>query len=208
MSSSAPAFLEVKDNAGQKAPFGACLGTAFGSIPVFSSDYRTAKKSFNDHCHKNGDLFYGYKWQCVEFARRWLIHTQGITFGSVNMAYEIFDLKKGYFIRDPSKFIQWINITNGSSPIPPQVGAVLIWHEGGQFRHTGHVGIVVQVSANFVRIAEQNFDDRYWPKGQDWSRQLVAGFNAKGNYVINESYGSILGWKNYPPKFQAEPLFT
>ena len=42
-------------------------------------------------------MFYGAKWQCVEFARRWLIEVKGHTFPSIGMAYTIFDLT--YLIR-------------------------------------------------------------------------------------------------------------
>jgi len=35
----------------------------------------------------------GYKWQCVEFARRWLYLNRGYIFDDVAMAYEIFRLR-------------------------------------------------------------------------------------------------------------------
>ncbi|VFS73846.1 Bifunctional glutathionylspermidine synthetase/amidase [Raoultella planticola] len=39
----------------------------------------------------------GHKWQCVEFARRFLFLTYGFVFTDVGMAYEIFSLR---FLRE------------------------------------------------------------------------------------------------------------
>ena len=35
----------------------------------------------------------GFKYQCVELARRYLIINHGVTFDSIPMAFDIFDLK-------------------------------------------------------------------------------------------------------------------
>ena len=39
-----------------------------------------------------GREYMGYKWQCVEFARRYLYLNHGMVFTDVGMAYEIFSL--------------------------------------------------------------------------------------------------------------------
>ena len=190
--------------AGQPAPFGAIIGYAPGGIPAYSSDYDTADKTVYtsdvNFRHEVENLYYGYKYQCVEFARRWLIHATGVTFGDVGMAYEIFDMPHAIRVKDEEK-VPWTNIPNGSSerPVP---GAVLIWNEGGEFRWTGHVAIVVDVSDEWVRVAEQNMDDTYWPRGQNWARQLAVEYDkAKGTYFIHEVDGSIKGWKHLPKNF-------
>ena len=40
----------------------------------------------------------------------------------------------------------------------PEVGAMLIWSEGGEFQRTGHVAIITEVFADKLRVAEQNVD--------------------------------------------------
>ena len=40
-----------------------------------------------------GREYMGYKWQCVEFARRYLYLNHGMVFTDVGMAYEIFSLR-------------------------------------------------------------------------------------------------------------------
>ena len=194
---------------GKPAPFGAIIGYAPGRIPVYSSDYDTADKavyrSDEHYDHQVGNIYYGLRYQCVEFARRWLVHAKGVTFSEVRMAYEIFDMPHAIRVKDEEN-IPWTNIPNGSSerPVP---GAVLIWNEGGEFQRTGHVAIVVEVSDEWVRVAEQNVNDTYWPRGQNWARQLDVEYDkAKGTYFIQEVDGSVKGWKHLPKDFVSDPL--
>ena len=77
-------------------PFGSLLGIAPGGVPAYSS------KGMSFRSHYNGEIYYGARYQCVEFARRWLVHTQGVTFGSVGMAWEIFPLPHTTRVSDNS----------------------------------------------------------------------------------------------------------
>jgi len=73
-------------NAGPE-PFGTLLGTAPGGVAAYSSDYdsaderllpnRSAFRSYRD------GIYMGYKWQCVEFARRWMYLNKGWIFDDV-----------------------------------------------------------------------------------------------------------------------------
>lgn len=195
------------------APFAAICGIAPGGVPAYSCDYESADRSVwtsrSQFRHENDGLYYGFRYQCVEFSRRWLIHVYGITFGDVGMAYEIFRLPYATRISNGSK-VYWNNIPNGSTtrPVP---GSVLIWDERGEFRHTGHVAIITDVSNTYVRIAEQNVDDTYWPDGRDYARELMVDSDpVTGKYHIHEVYGNhggiVLGWKNLPEDFISEPI--
>jgi glutathionylspermidine amidase/synthetase len=159
--------------------------------------------------HKHNGLYYGVKYQCVEFSRRWLIHAYGVTYDEVGMAFEIFDLPHAIRIQD-GKRIPWQNIRNGFSPRPVP-GSVLIWEEGGEFRDTGHVAIVTDVSDHWIRVAEQNVHDTLWPDGRNYARELnVDSDPAIGRYFIHETLwsqgGRILGWKNLPDDIQFESI--
>lgn len=78
-------------------PFGSLLGYAPGGVAIYSSDYNTAddKEFPNDAAFRSylGREYMGYKWQCVEFARRYLYLNHGVVFADVGMAYEIFSLR-------------------------------------------------------------------------------------------------------------------
>ncbi|WP_235604340.1 hypothetical protein [Photobacterium kishitanii] len=60
------------------APFGALLGYAPGGIAIYSSDYSTIDEDkYDDACDMRSYVhgeYMGYKWQCVEFARRFFIY--------------------------------------------------------------------------------------------------------------------------------------
>ena len=54
--------------------FGELLGYAPGNVAVYSSDYDTADETIypNRSAYRSylDGIYMGYKWQCVEFARR------------------------------------------------------------------------------------------------------------------------------------------
>ena len=201
-------------------PFGTPLGTAPGGVVAYSSDYATADSRLlpdrSAYRHYVGDIYTGYKWQCVEFARRWLLVNRGYVFQDIAMAYDIFRLQQVTVCSD-STVLPLRSFRNGSRR-RPEVGCMLIWSEGGAFEHTGHVAIVMEVTDDYVCVAEQNVDHELWPEGKPYARQLAASLDAGGGYWLRCSFhdGTILGWviqtgddehaEIFPP---AEPaLFT
>ena len=80
-----------------KEPFGTLLGYAPGGVAIYSSDYENLdpEQFPNDASFRSysGHEYMGYKWQCVEFARRFLFLNYGIVFTDVGMAHEIFSLR-------------------------------------------------------------------------------------------------------------------
>lgn len=178
--------------------FDTIIGLAPGNIPVYSSDYDTAdskkfpnRKSFRSFVD---GVFMGYKWQCVEFVRRWLYFNKKFVFDDVPMAYDIFRLQNVRNVHDDSR-LPLHSFRNGALR-RPEPGCLLIWDEGGEFELTGHVALVTEVGEDFIRIAEQNVDNKVWPKGQNFARQLTASITADGGYLIDagQEGDSILGW--------------
>jgi len=198
---------EKRLRAGQPAPFGAVMGLAPGGIPAYSCEYDLADENIypnrRSYRHQVGSLYYGFRFQCVEFARRWLIHAQGVTFGDVGMAYEIFEIKAATDVRTQGK-VPWTNVRNGGKE-KPMAGAVIIWSDGGEFRWTGHVAIITEVTDTYIRVAEQNVDDAYWPPRQTWARELPVRLSNGGFHII-EPRGAVLGWKNLPKDYNAAPF--
>ncbi|MCB1684685.1 MAG: glutathionylspermidine synthase family protein, partial [Pseudomonadales bacterium] len=180
------------------APFGTLLGIAPGGVEVYSSDYDTADDRLlpSRSAYRNylDGIYMGYKWQCVEFARRWMYLNNGWIFDDVAMAYEIFRLRSIRDVRN-DRVLPLHAFPNGSRrhPVP---GSMMIWSEGGEFERTGHVAIVTEVYADRIRLAEQNVGHRMWPEGQNYSREIDARITEDGGYWVRCSFGdaSILGW--------------
>ncbi|WP_133011979.1 bifunctional glutathionylspermidine amidase/synthase [Marinomonas flavescens] len=186
------------DSTGSVAKFGTLLGMAPGNVPVYSSDYDSADETElpnrNAYRHYVDGVYMGHKWQCVEFVRRWWYLNRGYIFDDVAMAYDIFRLTSVRVLADGSR-LPLKSFRNGSLR-HPEVGALLIWSEGGEFEVTGHVAIVTEVYPDKLRLVEQNVGHQIWPKGQNYSRELPARISDDGGYWLRCSYGdaSILGW--------------
>ena len=179
-------------------PFGTVLGYAAGDVAAYSSDYTTAserqypkRSSYRSYVD---NIFMGYKWQCVEFARRWLYLNKGYIFDDVAMAYNIFELRSVRDIRTNSR-LPFNAFVNGNKK-HPEPGCLLIWNKGGEFEGTGHVAVVTEVTDQYLRIAEQNVGQHLWPDKGDYSRQLHAKVTSDEEYWVTCSYGDaeILGW--------------
>jgi glutathionylspermidine amidase/synthetase len=180
-------------------PLGTLLGVTDGGCHVFSCDYDQMDKSMwkNMSWFENyiDDNYTGFKWQCVELARRYWLLNYGIVFDSIPMAYDIFRLEGARRVKDNETF-KMIGHRNGSK-VWPVKGSLLIWNPVGEFRRTGHVAVVVNVQDTFVDIVEQNVEDSIWPAGVNYSRRLRAEVGSDNGYRIHCSYSDavILGWK-------------
>ncbi len=116
-------------------PFGTLLGYAPGGVAAYSSDYDSASDSeypkrsaFRNYVD---GIYMGYKWQCVEFARRWMYLNHGYLFDDVPMAYDIFNLRSVRDIASNTR-LPLQAFANGSKR-HPQPGSLLIWEQGGEF---------------------------------------------------------------------------
>ena len=178
-------------------PFGALLGYAPGGVAIYSSDYATANPQDypDDAAFRSylGHEYMGYKWQCVEFARRFLFLNYGFVFTDVGRAYEIFALR---FLRRivNDELLPLQAFANGCKR-SPVAGSLLIWQKGGEFEGTGHVAIITEVFADKVHIVEQNVIHSKLPAGQQWTRALPLRVSENG-YYIQDTFAdtTILGW--------------
>lgn len=186
-----------KGNSSSDAPFGTLLGYAPGGVAIYSSNYGSldprhypADAEFRSYI---GNEYMGHKWQCVEFARRFLFLNHGFVFTDVGMAWEIFSLR---FLREVvnDNLLPLQAFANGSRRAP-QAGALLIWEKGGEFHETGHVAVITQLLGDRVRIAEQNVIHSPLPAGQQWTRELKLTVE-NGCYTLHDTFTdtTILGW--------------
>ena len=179
------------------APFGTLLGYAPGGVAIYSSNYSSLvpPPSRDDPAFRSyiDNEYMGHKWQCVEFARRFLFLTYGFVFTDVGMAYEIFSLR---FLRQVvnDNLLPLQAFPNGSRRAP-EAGSLLIWQKGGEFHETGHVAVITQLVDDKVRVAEQNVIHQPLPQGQQWTRELTLTVE-DGRYTLHDTFDDteILGW--------------
>lgn len=69
-------------------PYGEKLGMTIGEVVAYSNC--NAQCLVREPYYQNG-TYTGIKWQCVEFARRWLLTHQGVVYGDVDIAADIWD---------------------------------------------------------------------------------------------------------------------
>ncbi len=50
-----------------------------------------------------------------------------------------------------------------------------------------------KVTSEYVRVAEQNFEDWQWEEGKDYARELRATVDSEGRYRVHDDF-EILGW--------------
>ena len=83
------------------SPYGEVLGTAAGGVPAYSNcSARCVVPAPNT---LNG-VYTGLKWQCVEYARRWLLVNRGEVYGDVDIAADIWQIPFVTRVSDGKKF--------------------------------------------------------------------------------------------------------
>ena len=131
------------------------------------------------------------KWQCVEYSRRWLIMNRNITYASVDIAAEIWDLTTVIMLGSDS-ILPFNSFSNGVTPSPPKIGCLLIYN-AIDLPPTGHVAVVVDINydAGYINIGEQNWSDDFWQS--NYARQIKLSKTTGGFYKLEDDY--LIGWK-------------
>lgn len=165
-------------------PYGELLGMSADGVQAYSNCQ--GKCVVFDPNKLNG-TYTGIKWQCVEYARRWLIQNRGLTFGDVDVAADIWRLTELKRVNDQSD-VALTKFENGAIQ-PLKAGDLLIY--GREYLGTGHTAIVLQVDRKhgIVRVAEQNFKNKRWSGQYARTIQFV---RKEGRYWLLDAY--ILGW--------------
>lgn len=130
----------------------------------FNNVYAYSNKSsdfISDELNYHNGHFTGIKWQCVEYARRYLQTVFNVTFSQLESAYEI---PNAIFTRlsDNKKMNPTITNTNYTS------NSLIIWPKDYEpDTPHGHVAIIVSVNKDGIYVAEQNYNNdnhyRYIP---------------------------------------------
>ena len=165
-------------------PYGKVLGS-HGDVAAFSN--------CNAACvvyepNRVDGTFTGIQWQCVEYARRWLLINHGVVFGDVDIAADIWGHDQVTRVADGAS-LPLSSYVNGSKELP-QVGDLLIYAR--EFLGTGHVAVITEVDANTGRIAvaEQNYLNDAWSGEHARHIEMLL---RDGQYWLLDPF--LLGWK-------------
>ena len=165
--------------------FGEKTGESFTGVPAYSNCQNAC---VNPTPNFVSGVYTGIKWQCVEYARRWLLVNQGVVYGDVDIAADIWNLD---YVRTPHKEnkFEFKGFVNGSMEVL-QRGDLLIYSK--EFYGTGHVAVVLQVDTEQKRVlvGEQNFDNNKWEK--QYARAIPYVMHNNGVWLL-DSY--LIGWK-------------
>lgn len=167
-------------------PYAQALGTEPGGVAAYSNC--SARCVVFDPNRVRG-VYTGIRWQCVEYARRWLLDHHGVVYGDVDTAADIWDKIQSVTRMADGREIPLRTLVNGSVE-PPKAGDLLIY--ASAYLGTGHVAVVTAVDqrSGRVLVAEQNFLNRKWPG--DYARRLDL-VRHDGRWWILDPY--LLGWK-------------
>jgi len=172
------------------APFGEVLGVGMGKVPAYSN--------CNAGCvvfspNKKDGTYTGIKWQCVEYARRWLLVNKGVVYGDVDIAADIWGLNYVTRVKDKVK-LKMVTYPNGSET-GPRIGDLIIYARA--YLKTGHVAVIsaIDSKSQTIHVLEQNFKNTKWPG--NYARSIP--YIKQGNkYWLLDSY--LLGWKHVTNK--------
>ncbi|CAF3707941.1 unnamed protein product [Rotaria sp. Silwood1] len=179
-------------------PYNQIQGVASINVPAYSNG---DEDFFSVEEHYLHGIYMGIKWQCVEYARRWLCMRKQCIFQNVRHAADIFTNVKSIERVTDGKHFPLKAYPNGS-PHKPQVDSILIFSRA-EDQPFGHIAIICDVVPDFVRIAEQNIDSKYWPG--DYARELRL-IQKNDLYYIEDDEGIITGWMEIEDNHQLEPL--
>ena len=128
----------------------------WNGVSIYSNKHYKNGENINNYY--NG-VFTGIKWQCVEYARRYLQITRGITFDNVDYAFQI-----------PQANFTALNGKNVQKTNDIKIGSLVIWPK--YYKNNapdGHVAVISSIHQNGIYVAEQNYDDKTFPRFIDWN---------------------------------------
>ncbi|CAF4500550.1 unnamed protein product, partial [Rotaria sp. Silwood2] len=178
--------------------YGEIMGYASTNVPAYSNENDTYV-SYESH-YLYG-VYMGMKWQCVEYARRWLFIRKGCVFKSIVGAADIWTEVDSVQRVIDGKCFPLKKHPNGS-PLPPKNESLLIYTRSGIDMLYGHVAMIVDILPDFIRVAEENYDFSYWSR--NYSREIPYRM-INGSYYVEDEY-PVFGWMTVEDNNQAKPL--
>lgn len=128
--------------------------------------------------------YFGQKWQCVEFVKRYLYQAKGYVMpNGMGNAISFFDEETPQgALNDKRGMLQF---RQGGTE-PPRKGDLIVFEGVTGF---GHVAVIADVGADFVEIVQQNVSP---------ARARMPLRRIRGGYQVDSSSGT-LGWLRVAP---------
>ena len=166
--------------------FGNLLGVSPSGVEAYSNCSNQCVNPEPQFIHKT---FTGIKWQCVEYARRWLLVNFKVVYGDVDIAEDIWNVNHVQS-PDSDKHFEFVSIVNGAEDGNLQRGDLLIYSRA--FYGTGHVAVVLEVDAQnqLIRVGEQNYSNKAWQ--HNYAREIHYIENEGRIWLLDEY---LIGWK-------------
>ena len=157
------------------------------------------------------DVYVGVRWQCVEYARRYLIIIQDVSFQSIDSAFEIFNLTSVKDLTQNDGNFSFSSYENGNAN-PPMTGDLIIFPKAKDAPF-GHVAVVANVNLleGYVELAEQNYFNELWENPKAYARRVIIKSCENKYVLINSAWRSsestnsnsnscldkqtVIGWK-------------
>lgn len=117
-------------------------------IPIYSNGEKVYQ-SHGKHHAKDG-YYYGHKWQCVEFVKRYYHDAHNHQMPNIwGHAKDYFDPIIPHASLNPGR--NMTQYTNGQNE-PPKPNDLLVWNKGPY----GHVAIITAVNKDTITVVQQN----------------------------------------------------
>ncbi|CAF0884538.1 unnamed protein product [Rotaria sordida] len=178
--------------------YGEIMGYASTNVPAYSNENDTYISYESYYLY---GVYMGIKWQCVEYARRWLLIRKGCVFKSIVGAADIWTEVDSVQRVIDGKCFPLKKHPNGS-PLPPKNESLLIYTRSGIDMPYGHVAMIVDILPDFIRVAEENYDFSYWSR--NYSREIPYRM-INGSYYVEDEY-PVFGWMTVEDNNQTKPL--
>ncbi|KAG5490587.1 hypothetical protein JKF63_00707 [Porcisia hertigi] len=187
-------------------PYGAYQGSFRGVVACSNRDdgYFSGENNY-----VNMLIYTGFRYQCVEYARRFLLLTTGCLFDSCGRASEIYAMNHITHVETGAQYALHHHHNDGTATQRPEPGDVIIYPYHPKMTPWGHVGIISFVDDGRVGIAEQNQhfgsfvspDESYLNGERCVARYATLHHDQVTNTWRIEEPGTLpraLGWMSYP----------
>lgn len=153
------------------------------NVPVYDNGYLFAASHGKNHA--SDGYYYGQKWQCVEFVKRFYSEALGHRMpDGWGHAKDYYDPAIAHRALNPRRGM--IQFVNGGDE-PPAVDDLLVFRGAGY----GHVAVISSVTADRVEVIQQNIFGR--------PRQIFELQRAGGCFRIVEP-NAPAGWLRVPAR--------
>ena len=179
------------------APFDTILGTVSENVPIYSNgdnEFFSAER----HYYYGVDL--GFKWQCVELARRWLLLRKRCVFKQIPCAADMWSVVRSIERVTDGHHFPLKCYSNGSRSAP-RPDSFLIYSRTSSMPF-GHIAIITDVRPGSVCVAEQNHKGQHC--SESYAREIPLVIKDGIYYIEDEDL--IAGWMHIEDDNQLNPL--